>query len=362
MEETSNVNAGVHANVGMDFQKNCTIFLFLEKYEQLKDQKYFIILEHHDDIVFGFLDTNENLDSVESFQAKKSGSKWTLTSMLEIVQKIAMTAQAILDDDHPKTEEFSQQNLFITNQTIELKTGKGKTQFICTINETTSEVAYTSLDVQIKDKILSGNRDITFSDTEKDHFENLSFKWIDIGRTTKAQEELLTGKFATVFGDTISDHKAALQTFLYALKDIESTFNQGNMARLSDSSKRIESKAINELLNILTTKKKAYEFWRAHADEICQVMEVNLLDRKAFQLNYENSFDLFKDLKESEHRKIYVFVNENISIFGQFTSDMECLGAFLAEFNKKKTSTYQPLQLKAVMAAAYVEVRSTLIS
>lgn len=361
MEETSNVNAGVHTNVGMDFQKNCTIFLFLEKYEQLKDQKYFIILEHVDDIVFGFLDTDNTLDKVESFQAKKATSKWTLNSMLEIVQKIAMTAQAILDDDHPKTPDFSQQNLFITNQTIELKTGKGATQFICTINETSSDVTYKSLDDQIKGKILSGNKDITFSQTEKDHFENLSFKWIDLGRTTKAQEELLTGKFATVFGDTISDHKAALQTFLYALKEIESTFNQGNVARLSDSSKRIESNAINDLLNILTTKKKAYEFWRTHADEICQVMQVNLLDRKAFLLNYENSFDLFKDLKESEHRKIYVFVTENTAIFGEHTSEMDCLSAFLTEFNKKKTSTYQPLQLKAVMAAAYVEVRSALI-
>lgn len=357
------VNSGVHTNVGMDFQKHCTIFLFLEKYHDLKDQKYFIILEHLDDIVFGFLDGNNALEKVESFQAKKrSPSNWTLNAMLEVVQKISATGQAILDDDHPKSPEFSQQNLFITNQTIELKTGKkNSTQFICTINETNTEVQYVDLEQEIKDKILLGNTKVSFTETEITHFENMSFKWIDLGRTSSAQIDQLTGKFIDVFGDLITDHKAALKTFLYALKSIESVFNNGNIAKLNDSKKRLESSAINELLNILTTKRKAYEFWRNKTDEICTALNISILERVNFELHYENSFDLFKDLKESEHQKILNFVADNTSIYGLHSKDEDCLSAFLAEFHLKKTTTYLPTQLKAVLAAAYVEIRSTIL-
>src|SRR5699024_1375558 len=98
------VNAGVHSNIGMDFQKNCTIFLLLEKYNQLHHQKYFIILEHLEDIVFGYIENQTEISKIETYQAKKSSSKWTMNSLLEIIKKIAETSQSVLNDSHRKTE------------------------------------------------------------------------------------------------------------------------------------------------------------------------------------------------------------------------------------------------------------------
>lgn len=117
----NNVNSGVQTNVGMEFQKHCTLYLFLDKYEQLKSERYFIILEHLEDIVFGYLDENEILTKIETYQAKKSTNKWVLSGLFEIIKKIAETSQAILNDTHPKGNGFTQQNYFATNHTVEIK-------------------------------------------------------------------------------------------------------------------------------------------------------------------------------------------------------------------------------------------------
>ena len=356
VSDTSSDNSGVHTNVGMDFQKNCVVFLFLENYTDLKDKKYFIILEHLDDIVFGFLDSNDSLEKVETFQAKKSTSKWTLSGVLEVIKKITISGERILNDPHEKIEAFVQKNFFVTNNTIELKEKKSKS----VVNETASVVQFSDLDDEIKVKILAGNDVIQFDDTDKSHVDNLSLKWIDFGKTTEAQKQQLIGKMMDVFDAEITDYKAALETFLFKLRKIESTFNQGNVARLKDSTKRIESSEIQELLSILTSKKKAYEFWRDNSDAICEAYQVSILDKTSFKLNYENSFDLFKDLNESEHRKILLFVEDSKHIFGEHINQMDCMRAFFEEFERTKSTTYQPLQLKAVLAAAYLEIQNSL--
>ena len=58
-------NSGVQANVGFDFQRNTCIYVFLDNYIGLKNQEYFIMLEHYDDIVFGLLNTNGELSQVK---------------------------------------------------------------------------------------------------------------------------------------------------------------------------------------------------------------------------------------------------------------------------------------------------------
>lgn len=188
----------------------------------------------------------------------------------------------------------------------------------------------------------------------------MTFKYIDISRTPKAQLEQLHGKFISVFGDSIIDHKAALDTFLYHLKEIESTFNQGNIAKLKDSSKRIESSEISNILNILTTKKLAFEFWRQKGELICQNLGISLFDINTFKLHFLNSFDEFKDLNESEHRKIYSFIVDNKQVFSNHYTDNDCIVAFYNEFNMKKSTTLRDIQLKAAVSAAYIEIKSTL--
>ena len=354
------INAGVHANIGMDFQKNCTIYLFLEKFDALKNQRYFIVLEHLEDIVFGFLENDTELSKIETYQAKKSSKKWTSGNILEIIKKIAETSQSILDDTHPKTSTFNQENFFATNNTIELKSTVNKQDYVCTVNESTEVYKYKNLDQNIKDKILKGNKKISFDKQNETNFDTLNFRFIDLGRTSKSQLDQLNGMFISVFGDTITDHKAALHTFYYALKTVESRLNQGNSAKLSDNKKRIESYEIQNILNILTTKKLAFDFWRDKGEEIRKELNINLFDATTFELHYHNSFDKFKDINESEHQKIFDFVESNKQIFRKHPLDKDCMSDFINTFNKEKSSTLLSLQLKATIVAAYIEIKNTL--
>lgn len=361
------VNSGVQAIIGMEFQKHCTVYLFLEKYEELKNSQYFIILEHVEDIIFGFLSDTDKLTKIETYQAKKSTNKWTLNSLLEIIKKITDTSQRILDDNHQKSESFYQENNFATNNTIELKCKikEPKNNYATNIiNEANNTLSYLELDQKIRDKISigreKGKNKVIFGKNNLSNLETLFFKYIDLSRTPKSQSEQLRGKFQTVFGDRILDYDAALRTFLRELRKIESTFNQGNYPRLSDKSKRIESNKINAIINILTTKKLAYDFWRKKSEEICEALNVSIYDSDTFKMHYLNSFDEFKDLNASEHRKIYNFIRENESILKNSSTDTKCILAFLKEFNKKKSTTLGELQLKATISAAYIEMRNIL--
>ncbi|MCR1027002.1 hypothetical protein [Cellulophaga baltica] len=360
VKHNSEINAGVHANIGMDFQKNCTIYLFLEKYDDLKNQKYFIVLEHLEDIVFGFLENDTELSKIETYQAKKSSKKWTTGNILEIIKKIAETSQSILDDTLPKTSTFNQENYFATNHTIELKSTIKKKDYVCTVNESNEAYEYKNLNQNIKDKLLKGNKNVIFDSENKANFETLNFRFIDLGRTYKSQLDQLNGMFTSVFGDSITDHKAALHTFYYALKKIENRLNQGNSAKLSDNKKRIESYEIQNILNILTTKKLAFDFWRDKGEEIRQELNINIFDATIFELHYENSFDKFKDINESEHQKIFDFVENNKQIFKKHSLDKDCMSDFINSFNKEKSSTLSSLQLKATIVAAYIEIKNTL--
>lgn len=356
----SSVNSGVQANVGMDFQIHCTIFLFLENFNTLSEQRFFITIEHLEDIVFGYLDSNNELTKVETYQAKKSTSTWKISDLYEILQKITEASQSILDDSLPKSNVFFQENYFATNNTIDLKTKVNTQHYREIINETNSNVQYPNLDQNIKSKIEQGNGSISFTSNNLKNLATLNFKYIDLSRTSKAQKELLHGKFQTVFQDKITDHMAALDTFILCLDKLDSTFNQGNSANLSDLSKRVESHEINELLDLLTTKKLAYDFWRDKSDELCKELKISLLDRTSFELNYQNSFDLFKDLNSREHQKVFDFLKSNISILGNHTSDVDCILDFFKEFNKAKSTTLSRTQLKATISAAYIEIKNTL--
>lgn len=353
------VNAGVHANIGMDFQKNCTIYIFLENYQTLKNQRYFIILEHLEDIVFGFLHQNE-LTKIETYQAKKSTSKWSLSGVLEIVKKITETSQAILNDPHPKSNNFLQENYFVTNNTVELKCKVNAENFSCTINETNEASKYSDLDEEIKNKFEKGNNSVSFTKENIENLDTLTFRYIDLGRNTKSQLNQLNGMFVETFGDSIVDHKAALDTFYFALEKIEREFNQKNIAVLSDNKKRIESSEIATLINVLTNKKLAYDFWRDKGEEICDELNISVFDSRTFELHYENSFDKFKDINEREHQKIYDYIQKNQKIFKTHTTDRACIKSFLSSFQKEKSSTLLELQLKAAIAAAYIEIKNTL--
>lgn len=348
-------NSGVQANVGFDFQRNTCIYVFLEKYSSLKNQDYFIMLEHYDDIVFGFLNPNGELSEITTYQAKKSSTVWTTNSVYEIIQKIANSGIEIIKDLFPKATNYTQSQHFITNNTIALDykcsvENKTKKKYI---NETQETVAYIDLDTDCQSNLKKGNSEITFNSDQIAHFDNLNFTFIDLGRNTKSQLELLTGKFKTVFGNSILDHTAARDTLIFHLKEIESTYNQGDIPKISDSHKKIESSQIEKILNILTTKNLALEFCRKKAEKICEELSINVFDAMSFELDFENSLDEFKDLRQGEHQKIIRFIEKKKSIFSNFTNDVACIKELHKLFLNEHNTTLSPLQINASISAGY---------
>lgn len=348
-------NSGVQANVGFDFQRNTCIYVFLDHYIGLKNQEYFIMLEHYDDIVFGFLNSNGELSQVTTYQAKKSSAVWTTNQVYEIIQKISNSGIEMLKDNISKSADYKQSQHFISNNTIALDyqcSIEKKTKKVY-VNETNESIAYTSLNVDCQNSLKKGNTDIKFDSQQIDHFKNLNFTYIDLGRNTKSQLELLRGKFETVLGKSIIDHTAARDTLIFHLKEIESTYNQGDIPKFSDKHKRLESAKIDIIFNILTTKNLALDFCRKKAEKICEELSINVLDAMSFELDFENSLDEFKDLKQGEHQKIIRFIESKKRIFSNFTNDVLCIKELYSLFIKEQNSTLNSLQLKASMAAGY---------
>jgi len=348
-------NSGVQANVGFDFQRNTCIYVFLENYSNFKKQDYFIMLEHYDDIVFGFLNSNGELSQVTTYQAKKSSNVWTTNQVYEIIQKISNSGIEMLKDNINKSVDYNQFQHFITNHTIALDyyctvENKKKKEYV---NETNESIAYSSLNIDCRNALKKGNSEIKFDKEQIDQFENLQFTYIDLGRNTKSQLELLRGKFETVFGNSIIDHTAARDTLIFHLKEIESTYNQGDIPKFNDQYKRLESGKIEGILNILTTKKLALDFCRKRAEKICEELSINVFDAMSFELYFENSLDEFKDLRQGEHQKIIQFIESKKSIFLIFTNDVLCIKELYDLFLKEQNSILNAIQLKASISAGY---------
>ncbi len=350
-----NSNSGVQANVGFDFQRNTCIYIFLDNYNSWKNLEYFIMLEHYDDLVFGLLNSRGELSQVTTYQAKKSSTAWTTNQVYEIIQKISNAGIEMLKDSIRKSSNYKQSQHFISNNTIAIDykcsvENKTKKTYV---NETNQSIAYISLDVDCQNSLKKGNSEINFSSEQIDHFNNLNFTYIDFGRNTKSQLEQLRGKFETVFGKSIVDHTAARDTLIFHLKEIESTYNQGEIPKFSDKLKRIESTKIENILNILTTKNLAIAFCRKKGEKICEELSINVLDAMSFELDFENSLDKFKDLKQGEHQKIKQFIESKKNIFTNFTNDVLCIKELYCLFVKEKNSILNSSQLKASIAAGY---------
>lgn len=357
-QQNKAVNAGVHANVGMDFQKHCTIFLILENYTRLKNLNYFILLEHHEDIVFAFTNENNEVSEIETYQAKKSSKEWTISTSLEIVKKIIENSIDIKSDPIAKTSNLKLNQYFSTNNSIYLKVIEKKVEFSDRVSETNSELKFSLLKEKVRNKIESSliNK-YSFSNQLISELSNLTFQFIDLGKNSKSQKEQLIGKIKLMFNHLILDHLAAYETILFHLNEVEKVFNQGNIPNLSDVTKRIESTLIEKIFEILTSKSKAYDLWRSKEDSISKKLMIPIFERRIFKLHFENSFDKFKDLKEAQHQKIYRFVESKDKDLSQFYSDEDCLDFLLKEMNSNFNTPLSSTQLKAALFAAYVEIK-----
>lgn len=351
----SDSNAGVQANVGFDFQRNTCVYLLLDYYSLLKDMNYFVMLEHYDDIVFGFLNSKGELSEIKIYQAKKSATVWSTGQLYEILIKMCNAGIGVSNDNLGKASDYTQSSYFVTNNTIAIEykcstNNKNKKSYI---NETNENVEYKSMHKDCQIALKKGNTEFQFDAEQLKHFENITFSYIDLGRNTKTQLQLLTGKFKDVFGNKILDHAAARDTLITELKKVESTYNQGHQPKLSDINKRVTSAKINDILNILTTKNLAIDFCRKKSEKICEELSINVIDAMTFELDFENSLDEFKDLSQGEHQKIIQFIRNKKDIFSNFTDHISCIKELYQLFINGHNSALNPTQLKAGISAGY---------
>jgi len=340
-------NSGVDGVGGYEFQKHCALYIFLEKYEEIKDSRYFICLEHHEDFLFCYLDEAELLKNIDTYQAKKSSKNWTLTDEFKkIIQKILDVGVYLDSDDFEKSNNYYHNLYFLTNHSIDLK----KDKFKNTINERNNTMKFNELHNDIKKELQI----LTNEDTKKE-IENLIFSYIDFSKTFKAQKQHLVGIFNDIFGDKILDHKASIETLLSLFRDIENTLNQGNIVKLMDKSKRVESEKINQTLNILTTKQKAFNEWRNQKDKYAELLKIPIKEHKYFELEFKNAFDYFKDLEQVEHQKIKNFV-KNIDLIDCFNEESG-LRKVIEKFKYTHNTQFDNITTKAILLASYIQTR-----
>jgi L-rhamnose mutarotase len=278
-------NGGVHAQNGFALQRNTAIFLLLGNYaEKFKDKKYFIYLEHHEDFLFCFLNENEQVNEIEAYQSKKSSQKWTLNKKFyeDILTKLLQTGLKLRADSISKTDTYGHSLYFSSNQTIELKEKNGNTS----IDETNTLLKYKDLSNEIRDKLKKNIPSEVLTE-----LENLGFIFIDLPKKPDEQENQLAGKFDKIFGKEINDKRAALSTIITLFRKIETTFNQGGKAELSDKSKRVSNQEIENAFEILTTKSKCFNYWRDKKVDISKILKIRIQDRETFELAFESAFD-----------------------------------------------------------------------
>lgn len=361
------VNAGVTAQQGFALQRNMALFLILDNYDSKFDgSKYFLSLEHLEDILFCHLDDHGQAVKVETYQSKKkSVGNWSIDAELaEIIVKILKVGKTLLADPHPKCSNYSHDLYFSSNSSMKLTTkvkcgadGKQTTKtYSQIVSEADSEVIYSELDPIIQNALTTKltTHDSYNSENLYEELNNLKFLYIDFSRTNKEQENQLRTKLEDIFDRKISDSKAALDSIFRLFRDVELTYNQQSMARLSDKSKQVHSQDINNAIEIITTKSKAFQFWRDHSRDISRKLGVKPFERDSFEMKFSLAFDLFKSKDEAEHQKILRFVKSNYRKCSGFSED-DCIEELVDLFNQNHNSNLDEQTLKATMYAAYFE-------
>lgn len=361
------VNAGVRAQQGFALQRNMALFLILDNYDsKFEGTKYFLSLEHLEDILFCFLDDDGKVIKVETYQSKKkSVGTWTIDSELaEIIVKILKVGKSLLADTSPKCDNYSHDLYFSSNAGIKLATrekikveGTEKTKtYSRTVNEEESEVTYSELEPLIKKAIckkLEVHKEYKLEELYSELL-NLKFLYIDFSRTNKEQENQLRTKLEDIFERKIIDSKAALDSIFRLFKDVELTYNQNGFARLSDKSKQVHSQDINNAIKVITTQSKAFQFWRDHGREISKKLGIKPFERESFEMKFSLAFDLFKSEDEAEHNKILEFAKANYQQCFGYTED-ECVEELVDMFKQNNSTNLEEQTFKATMYAAYFE-------
>lgn len=353
------MNAGVTAQQGFALQRNAALFILLDKYDDIYNGKnYFISLEHLEDILFCFLDSNEDIYYIDAHQIKKkSNDVWKVGKKLsDILFKLLETGINLLEDQYPKSTNYSHNLSFSTNKIMKLDYKYGNDNLIGSliINELDSFSSFYSFHENLRNKIIKASSK-SIIDKYEEQLKNLNFNYLTLTSTNKEQVNQLQGKLSELFGYKIKDTKAAIDTIMLLFKNVELVYHQKSIARLSDENKKITSLKIKEAMEIITTKSKAFDYWRSETPSVCKNLRIKPFERNSFELKFINAFDYFKSDDELEHRKIYDFVNKSYKNCVSF-DESECVNELYMLYLNEKNTYLGEMALKAIIYASFFEV------
>jgi len=357
-EIVNDTNSGVEALTGFSFQRNSAIFIVLDNYDFFVTHDFFICIEHHDDLIFSYLNDSNEICKIDAYQAKKSVSEWgTGSSLVEIIAKMTLVGRDLERDVVDKSENYSHDLTFLTNKSVKLNCGSKKNgeKHSEIIRENNLVACYSNLHSRIQDNILNKLKNYTF---EADQLEKINFRYIDIGNTDKAQRNQLIGMLSDIFKDKVSDPSAALDLILKLFREVETVFNQGNTSKLLDESKRIYGKYVLEAINVICNKSKAFKLWRDNAQELSEALKIPVSKGRNYTQHLNNCFDYFKDLNQVEFQKIYHFVNDNREMDDLSYSDTSCITKLNAKFHQIYQTQLDNVLVSFAIVAAYVETRN----
>ncbi|MFP0264040.1 dsDNA nuclease domain-containing protein [Acinetobacter pittii] len=356
--KNTDTNSGVQASNGFAFQRNSAICILLDKYDLLVGNNFFICIEHFDDVIFTFLDNNNEVNNIDSYQAKKSTSSWSTDKVLgEIVAKMTNVGANLLLDKWPKNINYKHDLIFLTNNTIKLNCANIKKKGVESYSEIVREdnffVSFSDLHENIRNNLIEKMDKFEKNITQ---LENIKFMHLDVGATDKSQKEQILGKISKIFKGKFIDSNAALELILSLFRNVETVYNQGHITTLLDESKRIYSSKIFEALNVIENKTKTYEKWRLMANEVAKRLKIPLAVTRDYKRYIDNSFDYFKDLKMVEFQKIYHFVNSS-DVDSVCYSEEESILTLNKEINEKLQLNLSKEVILFAIVAAYVETR-----
>ncbi|EHH3659227.1 hypothetical protein ACIJC2_003378 [Vibrio parahaemolyticus] len=359
---SSSSNSGVEAGLGFSFQKCSAMCLLLDNFPQIGNRKYFIAFEHHDDFLYVFLNDDDHIEEVLAYQAKKKAlsSSWgTDDKLAEIICKLTVTGQNILlDNSVTRSASYKHSLNFVTNAAINLHNGKrGKKKQSIKIDSSQDRIKFSILNDEIKNEIES--KVISHKEQhELTQIKNIEFSYINLLNKHSENKNLLIGKMTTIFGASIVDYKAAVETLMTIFNDSELVYNLGGLPKLNDTAKWVAKSQIENTLDILTKEKKAYEFWRNHAADLCKQLKIPLKHKRNFKEHLNNCFDCFKSLENTEFKKILYFVRDNQHIDEDCYTEVSGIKALLDEINTSITINLESYIIPFAVIAAYVETRN----
>lgn len=350
-------NSGVEGASGYSFQRCCVVFLLFEGFEAISLSNYFICLEHHEDFLFAFLDDNNDLIKIDTYQAKKSRDEWKIDSDLcEIIGKITLAGKELLNDSHPKTINYEHTLNFLTNNNIILTAKKEKRvkQQKEKIQVSNKLKKYSDLHEAIRKNIEPR---ISKTILEETQLKNVQFQYIDLAQSNKSWQRMLKGLSIEYFGQKVSDHDAVISTLMRLLQDVEQTYNDNNLVLLSDPAKRITKAKINDTFSMFIGSKKSFDFWRHYSGQLSSELNLKLpIQRKAKEL-LDNCFDYFKDIQQIEYRKIYQFVEKRTDIDEIHSNEAECIVDLYKNYLNEHSPRLENHMIAFAVIAAYVETR-----